>query len=204
MTNEWLAVAVKRAGITLLLLLFIAALPVKGQDRYPKGEIFGGYSFSHIHDSTNAAHANLNGWGASVTGNLTRHIGVTADFSGTYGSETYLPICVAIVPIPPGCTAQSQHLSAYYLMGGPRFSFPTHGVTPFAHALFGVASLRRETGSQTTFVMGFGGGVDVPLGKHLAWRLFQADYIPARRAFNLSGWDNNVRVETGLVFRFGK
>ena len=204
MANGWPAVALSRTGVTVLLLVAFAVPQLQGQDKYPKGEIFGGYSFSHIQDYTNSTDANLNGWGASVTGNFTRHIGLTADFSGTYGSETVFPVCVAIFPTPPGCTAQSRHLSAYNLLGGPRFSFPIHGVTPFAHALFGVASLRRESGSQTTFAMGFGGGVDVPLGKHFSYRLFQMDYIPVKHAFNLGGWDHNVRVETGLVFRFGK
>lgn len=202
MALAWPGPALKRAGVTVVLLLAVAVPQLQGQDESPRGEIFGGYSFSHIQDSANNADANLNGWGASLTGNFTQHFGVTADFSGTYGSERYLPVCTQ--PVPPGCPAQSQHLSAYHLMGGPQFNFTTHGVMPFAHALFGVTSLRPETSSQTTFAMGFGGGVDVPVGKHFAYRLFQVDYIPAKLPFNLSGWDHNVRVETGLVFWFGK
>jgi hypothetical protein len=36
----------KRAGIIVPLFL-VLALPLRGQDPYPKGEFFGGYSFSH-------------------------------------------------------------------------------------------------------------------------------------------------------------
>ena len=165
----------KRAGIIVPLFL-VLALPLRGQDPYPKGEVFGGPSFSHQAGESTAN--NLNGWGVSVSGNATRYFGVTADFSGVYGSEPYVPACTR--PVPPGCPAQTQNFSAYHFLPGPRFTLRTHGTTPFAHALFGVANLREEkSGTRSGFAMGFGGGVDVPLGKCLAYRLFQAQCIPA-------------------------
>ncbi|MCJ7504343.1 MAG: porin family protein [Acidobacteriia bacterium] len=190
----------RRVGFILPLFL-IFALPLWGQDSYPKGEVFGGYTFSHY--AVDPTGHNLNGWGASVSGNVTRYFGVTADFSGVYGSEPYAPVCT--LPVPPGCPLQTQNLSAYHFLAGPRFTLRTHGATPFAHALFGVANLREEKwGTRSGFAMGFGGGVDVPLGKHLAYRLFQADYIPAKRPNGVSGWNHDFRLETGIVLTFGK
>jgi hypothetical protein len=81
----------------------------------------------------------------------------------------------------------------------------TRKAAPFAEALFGAAShYGQRTGNWSTFAMGFGGGLDVPLNDHFAFRVFQADYIPARQAFGLSGWNSNLRVQTGLVFTFGR
>jgi hypothetical protein len=189
----------KAAFILPLFLIFAPTL--QGQDTYPRGEVFGGYAFSHY--SVDSTGHNLNGWGASVSGNVTRYFGVTADFSGVYGSEPYAYPCTR--PVPPGCPPATQNLSAYHFLAGPRFAFRTHRAAPFAQVLFGVADFRQEkSGNRSEFAMGFGGGVDVPLGKHLAWRLVQADYIPAKRPSDLGGWDQGFRLQTGLVFTFGR
>jgi hypothetical protein len=190
----------RRVGFMLSLFLIFPLL-LRGQDSYPKGEVFGGYTFSHY--AVDFAGHNLNGWAASVSGNLTRNFGVTADFSGVYGSEPYGPICTVVVP--PGCPAQTQNLGAYHFLAGPRFTLRTHRAAPFAQALFGVVDLHQEkSGNRSAFAMGFGGGVDVSVGRHLAYRLFQADYIPAKRPNGLGGWDHDFRLETGVVFTFGR
>lgn len=195
----------RRVGLILPLFLTIA-LPLWGQDSYPKGEVFGGYAFSHY--TLDFAGQNLNGWGASVSGNFTRSLGLTADFSGAYGSDLYAPPCatpaVPVIPAPP-CPVRTQNLSAYHFLAGPRFTRRTHGPTVFAHALIGVANIREEfSGTGTGFAMGFGGGVDIPVGKRWAYRLFQADYIPAKRAHGVNGWDHAFLLETGFVLTFGK
>jgi hypothetical protein len=188
----------RRVGFILPLFL-IFSLPAGGQDSYPKAEVFGGYTFSRY--AVASTGHNLNGWGASVSGNVTRYFGVTADFSGVYGAEPYVPVCT--VPVPPGCPLQTQNMNAYHFLAGPRFTLRTHGATPFAHTLFGAANLREEKlGTRSGFAMGFGGGVDVPLGKHVAYRLVQADYIGSLRSD--SGWDHDFRLETGVVFTFGR
>jgi len=177
----------------------VAPPAVRG--RQFKGEVFGGYSFPHLAGESTAN--NLNGWGASVTGNFMGYFGATADISGGYESEPYVPVCA--LPVPLGCPAQTQNLSSYHFLAGPRFTLRTHGATPFAHALFGVANLRQEkSGTRSGFAMGIGGGVDVPLGNHLAYRLFQADSIPAKRPNSVSGWDHEFRLETGIVVTFGR
>jgi len=153
------------AAVSVLLL----AVPVVAQQEYPRGEVFGGYQFSHFDPSINA-----NGWNAAVNGNLNRWLGVTADFSGAYKN--------------------GGHLHTY--MFGPTFSARTERVTPFAHALFGGAT----GGGETFFSMAVGGGLDVNANKHVALRLVQADWL----LFRSGGLTDkkNVRVSTGLVFRF--
>ena len=188
-----------RVAAIVVPLALILAIPLRGQVDYPKAETFAGYSFSHT--SFNTIGHNLNGWGGSVSATGTRYIGVTADFSGNYGSQTYAIPCPA-----PGCPPQTSRVSVYHFLGGPRFTRRTHDGTLFAHALVGIVDRRAAApGNQAEFAMGFGGGADMVLGGRLAYRIFQADYIPAKRSSTYGGgWDNEFRIQTGIVFTFGK
>ena len=47
----------------------------------PKAELFGGYQFTHLDGGPN-----MNGWNGALTGNFNPWFGVTAGFSGVYGS----------------------------------------------------------------------------------------------------------------------
>jgi hypothetical protein len=149
------------------------ALSAMAQEKYSKTELFGGYQFTHLGPSLNA-----NGWNAAVTGNLNRWLGVTADFSGNYKG--------------PG------HMHTF--MFGPAFAVRTKRVTPFVHALFGGATIGDGGGSGGAFSMGLGGGMDVNAGNHLALRLLQADWLLLHAGGDTA--KKNVRVSTGLVFRF--
>ena len=182
-----------KTGLILLLTLIITR-PLWGQSSYPKFELFGGYSFSH--ETIDSIGFNMNGWGAAFTGNITKNIGLTADFSGAYGSEAF-----SVCPVASSftCAEGNASLSTYHFLAGPRFTLHAHRASPFAEVLFGAA----KTPGTSTFAMGFGGGVDVPLGKHLAYRLIQVDYLPTKRASGIAGWDSDTRVQTGIVFTFG-
>jgi hypothetical protein len=97
-------------------------------------------------------------------------------------------------------------------------------ITPFAEALFGPVVLRASSSdlgitnviSTTSFGSALGGGVDMPLNRHITLRLIQADYILTR--FRELGLDpntdlpvfngerrtqNNLRASAGVVFHFG-
>ncbi len=174
---------------SLLLLLPLAAI---AQDK-PKVEIFGGYSYVHTDD---ALDLDLHGWNASVTGNLNKWFGITADFSGHYGD----------VSLSPGVRAD---VSAHLFMGGPQIAYRKNDVwQPFGHLLLGAArshiSARTATGrvsaTNTDFALAVGGGLDAHIAKHLAIRLFQADYVYVHDSVDDS---NNFRLSTGLVLRLG-
>jgi opacity protein-like surface antigen len=78
--------------------------------------------------------------------------------------------------------------------------------TPYAHALFGAdhtwqflfAGLAE---THTAFAMALGGGVDIPLSSHFVVRAAQADYLYSNHG---DFGQNNLRVSTGVVFRFGE
>jgi hypothetical protein len=155
-------------GLAGFVTLCFLALPAIAQEEYPKAEIFGGYQYLRLNP------INLNGWNAAVTGNFNRWLGVTGDFSGMYKSGA----------------------SLHTYMFGPQFSARTAHVTPFAHALFGGATVEGTS----AFSMALGGGLDVNAGRHLAIRLVQADWMYFRSGGEAVG--KNVRVSAGLVFRF--
>ena len=203
-------------------LILVASLSTMAQD-YPKAEVFGGYSFLHADDSLSfrsAGGANLHGWNASVTANLDRWFGLTADFSGHYDSSSSIqelvpPFPPGFPPIPSFTTTVKSSTNVHTFMVGPRFSYrKNEKITPFAHVLFGVSRRHLDSdvsfigfgrtsfsANDTSFAGAVGGGLDVAMGKNLALRVIQADYL-LTRAFGNNA--NNARISTGIVFRFGR
>jgi len=184
------------------MMLPLAAL---AQDA-PKVEVFGGYSYLHSKGDSSSDGINLNGWNASVAGNLTPSFGLVADISGHYTTET---VVTGLTTTGSGVITSRAKLSDHLFLFGPRFSYRKHErVTPFAHVLVGGfrakgslsgAFFLNET--DTGFAAAAGGGVDVKLSQRFAFRLVQADYV-FDRSNGESG--HNARISTGLVFRFGK
>ena len=185
-------------GAALALLIPVSA---RAEDT-PKAEVFGGYSYFRFSDptgtsllGTDVVRLNLNGWNASVAGNLNSWLGVVGDFSGHYGSPSVLGFGVPFVDV-------NQHS----FLGGPRVSYRKDGrFTPFAHALFGVARAGAGTfgfgASENAFAMALGGGVDLRLTNSIAVRAVQADYVQTRF---LDDRQNSARLSFGIVFRFGE
>ncbi len=157
-----------RKIVVLTMFVSLLILPAVAQE-YPKGEFFAGYQFTHVETDYNAS-----GWNASLTGNINRWFGVTADFSGAYDS--------------------GANLHTY--MFGPEFAVRMEKMKPFVHGLFGGA-----TGEGTTaFSMALGGGVDAMLTDRIGFRVFQADWLMLRPdGINST---KNVRVSTGILFHF--
>ena len=110
-------------------------------------------------------------WNGALTGNLNNWFGVTADFSGVYGSG----------------------LNVYTYTFGPEVHAHLPLVKPFAHALFGGARLAGGGGSTSGFDMMLGGGIDAGHGP-LAFRVAQFDWMTTR----YSGFTDrkNVRVSS--------
>jgi hypothetical protein len=91
---------------------------------------------------------------------------------------------------------------------------PGGKVNPFAHALFGGVRLTGSefgvSASLNGFTMMFGGGVDAKIAPRIAVRLIQADWVYYHfGSRTIAGLEipsftqsNNVRISTGIVFRF--
>jgi opacity protein-like surface antigen len=168
----------------ICIVLSIWSVLAYGQEP-AKAEIFGGYQYLRAKSGISGAPSfNFNGWNAAVSGYFTRNLGITADFSGNYG------------------TVASVDTKIYSYLFGPVVRFPNSSrVTPFAHALFGGAhiSAGQGVGSDSGFAWAAGGGLDVNASSHLAIRLGQFDFLQSHIS-NLT--QNNFRYSVGIVFKF--
>lgn len=152
----------------------------------PRVEIFGGYSFVSLDEGVGS----MDGWNASILGNLNSTFGLKGEVSGLYAKSSFY---------------HDLRFSGYSLMGGPQITGRTGPASVFAHALFGVEHLGanvpyeglRVGASTNAFAMALGGGLD---WHHGAWgiRLLQLDYFPWKA---LGGTAHNVRISGGIVFR---
>lgn len=179
-----------RRVLCLAGLFLLATLPAAAQNA-PKAEVFGGYSYLRVNPGGGANGINLNGWNASVAGNLNNWFGIVGDFSGAYGSPTFAGVKVKT--------------KAHNFLFGPRLSYRSNErFTPFAHALFGATRLEGSAlganVSDTSFAMALGGGIDAKLNDRVAVRVAQFDYLLTRFA---SDNQHNLRLSAGIVFRFG-
>ncbi len=188
---------------TLLLLIAGCAGSVWGQDQYPKWEGFLGYSYRGTTLPSpfvlpGSSWESSSGWALSLTRNLNKNIGVTADFAGQYGrrlSPFSLPPSIPEI-LPP----EQHNFASYQFLFGPQFSQRAGRLTHFAHALFGIYQTAGSV-PVTDFAMAFGGGVDVSLTKRWAVRAIEVDFLPEKREF---AWQKHVRIETGIVLRLGR
>jgi len=165
----------------------------------PSGNIFVGYSFYSTSPSTldlaNVGRPNLNGWEASLEGKLVPWIGIVADFSGHYGSHSF----VEVPESGPVNVSVSGHETD--VMFGPRLSIPVGKFRPFGEAMFGVGHISTGQGistSDTSIATALGGGIDYKLIRLVALRV-EGDYVQTRF---FSTTQNNVRLSTGIVLHF--
>ena len=156
----------------------------------------------------------LDGWNASLEAKVFHVVGAVADVSGYYGSYGATLGCEAIL----GCAPISGNVDSrlYSVLFGPQISVSLWRLTPFVHALFGVAHLSQNSGfaglsglssSDTSFADAIGGGLDI----RIVWRAsirFQGDLLQTR-FFSLPPplglflpAQNGFRGSAGLVFRF--
>jgi hypothetical protein len=193
------------AGLLAVLSITLISVPAWAQsDENPKWDLFVGYQWLHPGGSVPAAFGDPNapspfkipdmsaGFGGAFTYNFDPHFGLEFDGGHNWGSSNY------------EATASV----------GPRLMFRSENVDVFLHGLvsynrLAVSGLNPSNGIGAII----GGGMDLPITKHLAFRLFEADYVWARHNFaddvspvfsdlrrpTLEG----ARLRTGLVFSWG-
>jgi hypothetical protein len=188
-----------RIVIISTLCLFVG---LAGAQVPTAGNVFVGYSFENASSSAldlippqSLSRPNLQGWEASLEGKVLPAMGIVADFSGHYGSRGYtITVPVGSGPVNPKVTGHEEEV-----LFGPRFSYSVRKFRPFAETEFGVAHMNTDTfGSNTSFALAIGGGLDYRLNRLVAWR-FEGDGVWTR-FFHTSQGD--VRLSTGIVFRF--
>jgi hypothetical protein len=175
-----MAKASRRSFVTrlfrLALILLAVSSGLRAQGVLPKANIFLGYSYNHLNFGQGVTR-NVNGYKFSGEGQVLPFLGLVADYSGHYGSNS---------------------LHEQNFLFGPRVSVDLGRVTPFGQILFGAAHISTLGLSDTSFAQAAGGGLDYHISGPVAWRN-QIDYV--RTGF-FSSTQNNVRWSTGLAFRF--
>ena len=167
----------------------------------PRYEIAGMYQYLNFSPGGPFADAGGHGGSGSFTYNASKWLGLTAE-AGSYTSKR------SLFPLT-GSTAQVDGGIISYLFG-PRLNLRKFDhFVPFGEFLFGgVRGNAQITGAaeQKAFAVAAGGGVDMVLSKNVAWRVAQLDYFMTSFSgpgVDSTGRQNNFRIGTGLVLRFG-
>ncbi|HTU40234.1 MAG TPA: hypothetical protein VMF10_00900 [Candidatus Aquilonibacter sp.] len=181
----------RKTGFVVLSILLFATL---GSAQVPSGNVFFGYSYYNTDLSTNNR-VSANGWEASAEGKIIPFLGIVADFDAHYGSQSLVSVCA----FGGVCSVSASFTEENYLFG-PRVSISVAKFRPFAEVLIGAAheNVNNGFGSDTSFAEAVGGGIDYRIFRPIAWRV-EGDYVGTHL---LGVRQNNVRLSTGIVFRF--
>ncbi len=211
------AVAKAKPAATTSASLPAAAMPQSGgaDSITPRVELFLGYSYFGPGPFTSAGNriAYLHGGSTSLALNMNRYLGLVADFGG-FHADRFGP------GAPPTGNIVDASGNVFTYMLGPRLSFRHDKVTPFVQALFGgvhasTVTLNGCSGigcsplpSENAFAITAGGGLDLNVNRHFAIRIIQAEYLMTRfgdrsSSAGQTARQNDVRLSTGIVFRFG-
>ena len=145
----------------------------------------------------------FNGFNASVTGNMSRYVGLKADYAfhrKSFDISTGLPAL-------PTVEVKSD---LHNFVGGVQFKDNAKEAKfrPFAHLMAGIAHARFDVDdapagfgdfndSETGFAGIIGGGLDFRINDDVDFRAIQFDYNPTRLADRTQ---HNFRIGIGIVF----
>jgi len=154
-------------------------------------EVSGNYQYVRFNPGSGASGINCQGGSGSFGAYLTSRAGVIGEFGAC-----------KVTGLPTGAGAHEMD----YLFG-PRMYFHSHGrMFPFVQALLGADRFSAGvtgvgSGATNAFAMTAGGGADVTLTRHVSLRLIQVEYLYTHFS---SASQNSLRLQSGLVWRFGR
>src|SRR6202051_939710 len=198
------------AVLGLIASLSLLCTHSRAQDQpAPKWELFGGYSFwyprADVHGLlpeglvpvSSCLESNPRGVGASLTYNFNRWFGLTLDTSTHWGSgESTL-------------ARRIDDAAFSNLSFGPRVTFRHTHVSPFLEVLVGDHRLMPDAFHDVDKLgFMFGGGLDINLSRHVALRLFRADYVYSNYEYGSASVTprteiRGLRAQAGINFMFG-
>jgi hypothetical protein len=203
--------------LLLVIVMTMTTIAAQAQD-VPRYEFAATYNIL-VADIDVLDNEAVHGYGLGFQYNFTKYFGLAAEWGANHGASGPVTIMSAgtLTSVPEVDTRFQTFL------GGPRFSWRKNRFTVFGHYLVGQGNAKVEnetTGERTgngEFAMAAGGGLDIFLGKKVALRAAQFDYVPMHTDINArlsgrngvgtvdstGGWLNNSRFQTGIVFRFG-
>jgi peptidoglycan-associated lipoprotein len=146
--------------------------------------VIGGYGFSMQGASVQVHCQFFRGWG------------VVADVAGLHATML---------------THSTAGLDLVTATFGPRYTWSPahHRLSLFGHVLageaYGMNSIFPSAGgvssSANSFAVEMGGGMNLPLSRHIDVRAFEADWLRTELPNSTTNIQNNLRVGAGFVFR---
>ena len=183
----------------LALILLSATYPRAEAQTASRADLALGYTYIHSNappDGCGCFH--FNGGSVSASWKLNSWWRIAGQFSAAHAGN------ISSSTLSPTITT--------YLIG-PRYKLMkgSHRVVPFGNVLLGAAHVSdgyfpngsSSSASATAFAMAAGGGVDISVGKHIAIRPIEADYLFTHFPNAVNNHQNNFSLTSGIVFRFG-
>lgn len=180
----------RKCLIMLVLLLFAMVTGAKAQEG-PSFEVSGNYNFIRTNPGGGASGFNCHGFGGTAAIDANRWVGIVGDFGGC-----------KVTGLPSGTSS-----TAWTYLFGPRiFLAGNSRISPYAQVLLGGERLSAAvtgflSAANTSFAMTFGGGLNIRATKHISIRPFQTEYLYTKFG---TTHQNNLRIQSGLVYRFGR
>jgi opacity protein-like surface antigen len=226
----------KRFSVLPALVLVLATVVVSQE--VPKAEVYLGYSYTRVNPVPGVDSINSNGGIGAFQYNLNKNFGIVAELGGSSnGNITGFGLDF------PGDQTQFSYLFGprftvnktgrfspfvHYLLGGvhnhrsftiANSLIPVNAIVPSGVTVDPISDqpgFSKIRSSQNAFAMALGGGVDFKVGKHLAVRPAQVDWLPTHFSpfnvtvpsgifpnFNTNNWQQNFRYSGGVTFLFG-
>lgn len=194
----------KTTLLSIVLLSFCLVASAQEKPPVPLAELGFNYTFDHWNPGGTVPSFTENGGSGTVVFNINRYLGVVGDL-GAYHAG-----------IIGGSSPMSLNNTTFSYMGGPRLIWRKSRFSPYIQGLVGGAHLSNafDIGAtppnlgldRNVFAGSFGGGMDVRLTDHIAFKPFELDYFMTRLnvpSLTETSISNNLRFSTGIVFRFG-
>lgn len=189
----------------MFVVILLSASAFAQSDSNPKWDLFAGYQWLHPGATVPAAFGDPNnptpykvpdmakGFGSALAYNFDSHWAGELDFGHNWGNSNY----------------------EMTISGGPRFMWRTEDMNYFVHALLSYNRLSVNGLNDGANGIGaiLGGGMDLPVTKKIAWRMFEVDYVWGRHNYAADAAPEfsslrrpsleGVRLRTGVVFSWG-
>lgn len=142
------------------------------------------------------------GGGAELTATFYHGLGITANVTGTHAAN--------INSSGVGLTLVTATFGPTYTWAVPGHRNSLRQLRFFGESLIGIANgvdsvFPDTSGAQsdaTGLALQTGGGADLNLSPHFAVRLFRADWLRTQLPNGTTNVQNNLQLDTGIVFRF--
>lgn len=191
----------KQFLILMIALVSVSAakplLAAQDNDKQ-KAELAVGYTYLHTNAPPGGCGCfSMNGANAEFGYAITNHWTGVVDFGWSYNGNA---------------NSSGDDLLLSNALAGVRYRVITRSRwKPFAeieawdfNAQGGLSPTKLGIGHANVFAMAAGGGVDLPVTRRIAWRVVDVDYLATLFNNVDNNHQNNLRLSTGIVLRFGK